>query len=128
MFFHVFLLIALVAVNQINAGRVLMSVSNSSCTVKYGRRLLNEGEKVIIQGKFYKVEDCQLQRTYQTCGTHLWFMINIVCQAIELQKQKTGWQGRARRFVEQKLLTEACCENSCTVSEMTRYCPEEIIE
>jgi hypothetical protein len=128
MLFPAFLLIALVAVNQMDASRILLPSSNSSCTTKHGEWLLSEGEKVTIQGKFYKVEDCQLQRTYQTCGTHLWFMINIVCQAIELQKQKTGWQGRARRFVEQKLLTEACCENSCTVSEMTRYCPEEIIE
>jgi hypothetical protein len=124
MLFPAFLLIALVAVNQMDASRILLPSSNSSCTTKHGEWLLSEGEKVTIQGKFYKVEDCQLQRTYQTCGTHLWFMINIVCEAVGPLRDRETIESRARRFVEQKLLSEACCENACTVTEMTRYCPD----
>jgi hypothetical protein len=123
MFFPVFLLILLVITHQSNAGRILLPTLNVNCTLKYGHRLLNEGERVTIKGKLHKVEECNLQRAYQTCGTHLWFMLNIVCEAIEVQKGRNRLPSRFRRFAEEKLLTEACCDSSCTVAEMTRYCP-----
>jgi hypothetical protein len=123
MFFPVFLLITVVIFNQANCGRILVPSVNENCVLEHDSRLLNEGEKVMVNGKLYKVEDCHLQRAYQTCGTHLWFMINIVCQALDAQKSKNYNSNRVRRFAEEKLLTEACCENSCTVAEMTRYCP-----
>jgi hypothetical protein len=124
MFFPVFLLITFVVFNQANAGRVLIpSLNENNCALEHGNRLLNEGEKLMVNGKLYKVEDCHLQRAYQTCGTHLWFMINIVCGAIDVQKQKTKYDNRVRRFAQETLLTDACCDNSCTVAEMTRYCP-----
>jgi hypothetical protein len=123
MFFSVFLLIALSGINQTNGGRIFLSSLNTNCTIQHGKRLLNEGEKISMNGKLYKVEECNLQRAYQTCGTHLWFMINIVCEAIEVQKQKTEQANRMRRFLQEKLLSEACCEHACTINEMTRYCP-----
>jgi hypothetical protein len=123
MFFPVFILIALVAAHQTTGNRILLSNSNTKCTTRYGTRVFNEGEKLMIKGKLHKVEECIFQRAYQTCGTHLWFILNIVCNAIEAQKGKNRFSTRLRRFAEEKLLTEACCENSCTVAEMTRYCP-----
>ncbi|CAF1688648.1 unnamed protein product [Adineta ricciae] len=97
---------------------------DKSCKVKYGKQVLKEGKELSIKGKLYKVEDCHLQRAYQACGTHLWFMLNIVCGAIESQKVKpTRSLPRARRFTQEKLLSDACCENSCTVAELARYCP-----
>ena len=123
MFFPIFILIVLVTAHQINGNRILLSNSNTNCTVRYGTGVFHEGEKLTIRGKLHKVEECIFQRAYQTCGTHLWFMLNIVCQAIEKQKGNNRFSSRLRRFAEEKLLTEACCENSCTVAEMSRYCP-----
>lgn len=123
MFLPIFLLITFVVFNQANCGRVPSSIPNEACSLEHGNRLLSEGEKVMVNGKLYKVEDCHLQRAYQTCGTHLWAIINIVCEAIDVQKQKNKHSNRFRRFAQEKLLTDACCENSCTVAEMTRYCP-----
>jgi len=94
-----------------------------NCVVKHNGQKLNEGDIIDIKGKFYKVEDCELHRAYHACGTHIIFIINIVCQAIE-QHKLTPAKKRFTRFVQQKLLTEACCQNLCTVSEMTRYCPQ----
>ncbi|CAF0749198.1 unnamed protein product [Rotaria sp. Silwood1] len=98
-------------------------MKNENCTLKYGKRLLKEGNEISINGKLYKVEECQLQRAYQTCGPHLWHIINIVCNAIDQHKNKNRLGSLVRRFSQEKLLSEACCLNSCTVSEMTRYCP-----
>ena len=97
------------------------TTSKNNCSIQYEDKTLYEGQEIMVEQRLFRVEDCHLQRAYQTCGTHLWFMINIVCQAIEQHKYKT--KGRLRRFAQQKLLSEACCENACTVSEMSRYCP-----
>jgi hypothetical protein len=95
---------------------------DDKCVIEHNGEKLNEGDIVDIQNKIYKVEDCQLHRAYHVCGTHIIFIINIVCEAIE-QYQIMSSKTRFTRFVQQKLLTEACCQNLCTVSEMTRYCP-----
>jgi hypothetical protein len=123
MFFTVLLFIVLIVVNPNNGQKISLPSSNKNCTVKYETRLLNEGQRITTNGKQFKVEDCHLQRAYQTCGTHLWFMLNIVCGAVESQKANTNSKGRVIRFTRANLLSEACCENSCTVAEMTRYCP-----
>jgi hypothetical protein len=96
---------------------------DDNCVVKHNGQILTEGDVIDVKGKFYKVEDCGLHRAYHACGTHIIFIINIVCQAIE-QHKLTPTKKRFTRFVQQKLLTEACCQNLCTVSEMTRYCPQ----
>ena len=90
--------------------------------VKYGKRSLKEGQQILIHKKLYKVEDCELHRAYHACGTHILFIINIVCHALE-QHKIVPHKNRLPRFSKQKLLTEACCQHLCTVSEMTRYCP-----
>jgi hypothetical protein len=124
MFSPIFQLVLFILINQINGGRILLSSSNTNCTIQHGDYRLREGDKTLVNGKLYKVEDCQLQRAYQTCGTHLWFMINIVCEAIDKQKNRNRPNNRYRRFAEEKLLSEACCEHACTILEMTRYCPQ----
>ncbi|CAF2639057.1 unnamed protein product [Rotaria sp. Silwood2] len=123
MLFVGFLFISLVVLNKADENGTVLPTENVNCTVKHGTYLLKEGEKIIIRGKFYKVEDCHLQRAYQVCGPDLWYIINIVCEAIDLNKEKAKRDNRIRKFVQQKLLTEACCESSCTVVEMSRYCP-----
>lgn len=96
---------------------------DGKCTVRHGKRLLREGSQIAINKKLFKVENCQLQRAYQTCGPHLWYIVNIVCQAIDSQNGRYSRVSRKRRFAEEKLLSDACCQTSCTVTEMTRYCP-----
>lgn len=115
------ILITMLTIDRIDGKESSNSSVNVNCTVKHKDRDLKEGEEITIDHRLYRVEECRLQRAYQTCGTHLWFVLNIVCQAIEQQKTKVN--NRFRRFVRQKLLSEACCENPCTVAEMSRYCP-----
>ena len=107
----------LVVFNPSDAKQDTSSSSNKNCTV------LREGKQVLVKQKLYKVEDCQLQRAYQTCGVNLWHVINIVCSAMEVAKEKTTYHSRSQRFVREKLLSETCCLNPCTVTEMARYCP-----
>ncbi|CAF0916561.1 unnamed protein product [Adineta steineri] len=121
--FPFILLIILNAVNQNGGHPTPLSSLNINCTVQHDTHSLTEDEKVTIRGKLFKVEDCNLQRAYQACGTQLWFMLNIVCGAVESQKQGRKFKNHHRRFAQEKLLSEACCQNTCTITEMTRYCP-----
>jgi len=106
----------------INGNRLPLSTSVSNCTFKYGDRILSESETIKIGKKIYKVENCRLERAYQTCRQTLWHMLYVVCSAID-DRKKTLFSQRQRRFVVEKLLTEACCQQACTVSEMTGFCP-----
>jgi len=123
MFVPVFLLTTLVIFNQNVWSATGLSSSNVNCTMNYDGRLLKEGESVEIKGKLYKMEDCGLHRAYHACGTYLLQMVSIACEVVDQQKQKNIKTNRFRRFLQRKLLTEACCETLCTVAEMTRYCP-----
>jgi hypothetical protein len=124
MCFSVFIFAILCMFNPIDANEGTTAPSfNKNCTVRHGLQLLKEGEDITINRKLYKVEDCHLQRAYQACGTHLWFMLNIVCEAVEVQKGRNRIPSRFRRFAEEDLFSEACCQKICTVAEMTRYCP-----
>jgi hypothetical protein len=123
MFSPILLFVIFTLIDQSTGNRILPLSSNSNCLFQHGNEILKEGEKTLVNGKLYKVEECQLQRAYQTCGTHLWFMINIVCEAIDKQKNRHRHYSRNRRFAEEKLLSEACCDHACTINEMTRYCP-----
>ena len=106
---------------HINANHLSSSKSTVSCSYNYGNQTIYEGETIKINGRLYKIEDCQLQRAFQTCRKHLWFMIHIVCSTVEAKKKEH--RCRIRRALNKILLTEACCHNACTISEMTRYCP-----
>jgi hypothetical protein len=123
MFFPSFLFLILFIVNQTNANRNAASSLTKTCTVKHGEESLKEGDGIMIDTKLYKVEGCRLQRAYHVCSTDLWFVVNFVCEAIELYKPKKSSLHRLRRFSQEKLLSEACCQSTCTVHEMTRYCP-----
>ena len=104
------------------ASKAITASKDENCVVEHNGQKLSEGDSIDIKGKFYKVEDCALHRAYHACGTHIIFIINIVCQAVEQHRLNPN-KKRYSRFAQQKLLTEACCQNLCTVSEMTRYCP-----
>ena len=123
MFFPMFLLVVLITFNQNVWSRTILSSINVNCTMDYDGRRLKEGESVEIKGKLYKMEDCNLHRAYHACGSNLLQMVSIACEVVERQKQTDLNKKRFRRFIQRKLLTEACCQTLCTVAEMTRYCP-----
>jgi hypothetical protein len=122
MLINTFVFILLILLSHSAWGRAISPSSDAKCTVEHNGQRLYEGESVDMKGKLYKVEDCVLHRAYHACGTHILYIMNIVCQAVEHHKISPVLS-RSRRFARQKLLTEACCQNLCTVSEMTRYCP-----
>ena len=100
---------------------IVSSTSANSCTVNFQGNTYVEGEVIIGAGiKRYKVEDCQIHRAYQGCGTALWFMVNAVCSRIANASRKTH---QHRRFISEQLLTYSCCSHFCTIFEITRYCP-----
>jgi hypothetical protein len=125
MFFYILVFSTLLVITHIGGSETRLQSVETKCTVQHNGLLFNENERVIIQDKSYKVEDCQLQRSYQACGGRLWYMINIVCEAIKVHNKRNRMKSLFRRFVRQKSLTESCCETSCTVVEMTRYCPRQ---
>ncbi|CAF1123760.1 unnamed protein product [Adineta steineri] len=118
-----FLLVASVIFNQNVWSHTVSSSVNTNCTINYNGHVLKDGESIEVRAKFYKMEDCGLHRAYHACGTYLLQMVSIACEVVDQQKQKPIISNRFRRFLRRKLLTEACCETLCTVSEMTRYCP-----
>jgi hypothetical protein len=124
MFITLFLLIILSLFNQNVLCRTISSGKNVNCTMNYDGQLLKEGQSIEIKGKLYKVEECALQRAYHACGSYLMQMVSIACELVGPQKQKRIDTNRVSRFIQRKLLTEACCETLCTVIEMTRYCPQ----
>jgi len=123
MFYSIFLLVTVVIFNQNVWSQKVLSSINVNCTINHDGYLLKEGESVEIRGKLYKMEDCGLHRAYHACGSYLLQMVSIACEVVQRQKQTMPSKKRFRRFLRRKLLTEACCETLCTVSEMTRYCP-----
>lgn len=121
----VYLLLFLFSTNENVLSRTITTAGqNLTCTLNYDGHLLQESQSIEIKGKLFKVEDCVLQRAYHACGSYLLQMVSIACEILDQQKQKKlNHNLRLKRFVPRKLLTEACCETLCTVTEMTRYCP-----
>ncbi len=122
MLINTIIIFILVLLAQTTWGKMTTPSPRENCTVDHDGHKLTEGDSIDLDGKLYKVEDCELHRAYHACGTHILFIINIVCHALEKHKI-IPHKKRFPRFIKQKLLTEACCQHVCTVSEMTRYCP-----
>lgn len=121
------------------------SISNSTleqvnCTKQIDGQSIVNGQSIELNGKIYKMEDCQLDRAYHACGKHLLTILSIVCEVIQHDRRSDSStfkqihsmttststskiRQRFKRFSRRKLLTEACCLNLCTIQEMTRYCP-----
>jgi len=130
-----YLLSIVILLNSMNrnvSSQVMLPPNQGNCSLNHDGHRLNEGQSVEIRGKLYKVEECGLHRAYHACGTYLLQMVSIACEVLSKQKRdlidETNNNNRfrkslKRRYIQRKLLTEACCETLCTVAEMTRYCP-----
>lgn len=91
---------------------------------------LIEGELVRIKNKWFKVEDCRLNRAYMvSCSSPLLSqMLNIVCSYVEPSyESKTSKQQQQVPYgllsIRHKPYYNQCCESACTVNELIQYCP-----
>jgi hypothetical protein len=111
---------------------------DDQCVVEYNGQYLSENSVIQLRKKLYRVEDCSLERVFHACGPNLLLMLNVVCRVVEkhqtttpitdLRRQTTR---PSRKFNHRlypranktpRVITESCCENLCTLSELTRYC------
>lgn len=113
---------------------------NGQCLVEYEGQLLSESSVVQIRRKLYRVEDCLLERVFHACGPNLLLMLNVVCRVVEKHQTtaapfldfrrqtvptptySNNRRLRPRASKTPRVITESCCENLCTISELTRYC------
>ncbi len=113
---------------------------DNQCIVEYDGQYLTENSVLQIRKKLYRVENCLLERVFHACGPNLLLMLNVVCRAVEQQQTTTTTTtptpgtilrrptaeyfhrlyGRANKTP--RVITESCCENLCTISELSRYC------
>ena len=112
---------------------------DGQCVVEYDGKLLTESSVIQIRRKLYRVEDCLLERVFHACGPNLLLMLNVVCRVVE-KHQTTSTpmvdfhrqtipasvaflhRLRPRANKTPRVITESCCENLCTISELSRYC------
>jgi hypothetical protein len=89
---------------------------------------LSEGEIVKIKNKWFKVEDCRLNRAYLVaCGSKFFFQVrDLVCSYVE---QHYG-RKITRRQTQDDLINVidtsfygVCCQSACTIAELVQYCP-----
>ncbi|UJR33806.1 hypothetical protein I4U23_021230 [Adineta vaga] len=108
------------------------------CVVEYDGKFLTENSVIQLRKKLYRVENCLLERVFHACGPNLLLMLNVVCRVVEQQQTTTPRTISYRQTVPTskafihrispranktpRVITESCCENLCTISELTRYC------
>lgn len=91
---------------------------------------LTEGEIVRIKDKWFKVENCRLNRAYMaSCGSKLWYQIlDFICVITGQQEQRKIYK---RDLSDDDLINaidrsyfDVCCRNACTVAELLQHCNE----
>ncbi|CAF1021625.1 unnamed protein product [Adineta steineri] len=97
-----------------------------SIELKERPKFLVEGEIIKIKNKWFKVEECRLNRAYRaSCGSRLFYQLrDLACAFVE---QNQDNQINTRREVTNMFIDESsydvCCESACTISELLQYCP-----
>jgi len=128
-------------IHRIKAAGVMyrQRLRDDQCVVEYDGRYLTENSVLQIRKKLYRVENCLLERVFHACGPNLLLMLNVVCRVIEQHQTTTTpitslrWPTipSSAKFIHRlysrasktpRVITESCCENLCTISELTRYC------
>lgn len=118
---------------------------DEQCLVEYDGQYLTENSVLQIRKKLYRVENCLLERVFHACGPNLLLMLNVVCRLVEKHQTTmpttttttpaTNYRQLAdpsslaiiHQFYRRgnktpRVITESCCENLCTISELSRYC------
>ncbi|CAF1110738.1 unnamed protein product [Rotaria sp. Silwood1] len=108
-------------------------VSNDGlCRVKLDNesKMLNEGEIIKIKNKWFKVEECQLNRAYPVeCGSKLFYQLrDLSCSFIEEHnhdKKNLHQQQTTNHLMEllDRSYYNACCRTACTIYEFIQSCP-----
>ena len=81
-----------------------------------------------IKSKWYKVENCRLDRAYLVpCGSKLFYQLRDLACAVA--DQTTDSKLRMRRQTKDALMDllnqsyhHACCESACTISNFIQTC------
>ncbi|CAF0875755.1 unnamed protein product [Adineta ricciae] len=113
-------------------------VRSNQCFVEYDNQLLPENAVIKIRKKNFRVENCSLERVYHACGPNLLLMLSLVCRVIDQDvqsyshsfanfKRSTSLSPRSKfrstTFSSNRVvITDSCCENFCSIPELTRYC------
>ncbi len=130
--------------HHIKAARVSyrQRLYDGQCVVEYDDQYLTENSVIQLRKKLYRVENCLLERVFHACGPNLLLMLNVVCRVVEQQETTTTTttpmtdlrrhtMPASTSFLHRiypradktpRVITESCCENLCTISELTRYC------
>jgi len=110
-----------------------LNILLGQCSVELNgkSKLLSEGEVIKIKQKWFKVEECRLNRAYRVpCGSKLFYRLrDLACSFVEGTNDKTI---HVRRQTKNELIHfldksdyNICCENACTIAEFIQYCPEK---
>ncbi|UJR33805.1 hypothetical protein I4U23_021229 [Adineta vaga] len=108
--------------------------THDQCTVEINdqnekTQMLTEGEIIKIKNKWFKVEDCRLNRAYVApCGSKLFSqMRDLVCSYVANNSKKPSRQRRQSNDDLINLMDRTyyglCCQSACTISELLQYCP-----
>ncbi|CAF0998608.1 unnamed protein product [Adineta ricciae] len=111
-------------------------IRSNQCFVEYDNQLLPENAVIKIRKKNFRVENCSLERVYHACGPNLLLMLSLVCRVIDQDAQSHSFANfkrstslsrrskfRSTTFSGNRVvITDSCCENLCSISELTRYC------
>jgi len=110
-------------------------INKNQCSVEYNGQLFVENSIIKIRKKVFRVEDCLLERVYHACGPNLVLMLSVVCGVVEKHKTSNTYENFKRESIlpsmnhlystadrTKRVITESCCENRCSISELTRYC------
>ena len=105
---------------------------DGECLIEYDGRLFAEQQVMRIRNKMYRVEDCLFERVFHACGpTMVYRMLTIVCQVVEQHVSPRAMSFNTKRDTSvfdghgkqvPRMISESCCENFCSISELTRYC------
>jgi hypothetical protein len=133
------------AMHHIKAAGIIyrQRLRDDQCLVEYEDQYLTEYSVIQIRKKLYRVENCLLERVFHACGPNLFLMLDVVCRVVEKQPTTTTttttpmtnllrqtalptatFIHRLNRRAKKTppVITESCCENLCTISELSRYC------
>ena len=100
------------------------------CSVELNKqyKTLTEGEIIKIKNKWFKVEDCRLNRAYRApCASKLYYQLrDFACSFVD---QHSDGKVRTRRQTKDELIKfldksyySVCCESACTISEFIQHC------
>ena len=103
---------------------VLFELDQCSVELQDRPEYLVEGQVVKLKSKFFKVEECRLNRAYRApCGSRLFFQLqNLVCVTAKQTlhpRQVTSYE--PINFLQRSGSSE-CCESACTIAELFQYC------